>query len=156
MKCKEETLKSKLNFLLMIGQPMMPIAGNHAPNAPSVVPSCGSAADRLYDVMQGEWRLSVSEHLPHSRVLQSTCLLEHSRQSGIANCVCLVSFVASQRDVLNNNFTSASAFLLSRFVLFHPPFLYFLPSFHHIFVPNLFLLFHSVSYSTYHSAPLLL
>lgn len=51
MKCKEETLKSKQNFLLMTGQLMMPIVGNGAPNAPSFVPSCGSAADRLYDVM---------------------------------------------------------------------------------------------------------
>jgi len=52
MKCKEETLKSKQNFLLMTDQPMTPIVGNRAFNAPSFVPSCGSADDRLCDVMQ--------------------------------------------------------------------------------------------------------
>jgi hypothetical protein len=79
--------------------------------------------------------------------VQSACLLEHSQQSGIANCVRLVSFVACQHDVMKNNVICASTFLHFHFILFSSLFLYFLPSFHRIFVPDLFLLFHSLSLS---------
>ena len=137
MKCEEETWKSKQNFWLMTGQPMMPIVGGQ---------SCTECAFICSDLwLRGGslvWRNAEASgasecqrhrfwNIPHSRVLQPACLLENSRQSGIANWVCLVSFVACQHDVMKNNFTSASNFLLFRFL--PPP-----PNFFTSFLPSYF------------------